>query len=212
MLGVAIPCDGFLFPVRSRRQSCLSEIEDIHLETLPDTDAELLARMGAGDEAASRALMTRKLPRMHALALRMLGNTNDADDVTQEAFLRSWKQARRWQTGRALFDTWLHRVVLNLCYDRLRRRREIATAEPPEQVDPALPADHGMIQSETADRVRMAIHTLPERQRDAIILHVYQELSNIEIARTLDVSVEALESLLSRARRTLRARLEGIES
>ena len=100
-----------------------------------DPDEALLARVGEGDPAAVRALVARKLPRLLALAGRMLGDAAEAEDVAQETFVRAWKQARDWRPGVAKFDTWLHRVALNLCYDRLRRRREVATDNPPEQID-----------------------------------------------------------------------------
>ncbi len=176
-----------------------------------DPDDSLLARVGQGEEAAMRILVAAKLPRIHALALRQLGRDAEADDVAQEAFLRVWRQASGWRPGLARFDTWLHRVVLNLCTDRLRRRREISVAEPPEQTDPALSADRQIEREETALRVQAALNSLPPRQRDAIMLHTYQDLSNIETAQVLDISVEALESLLSRARRTLRSLLEESE-
>lgn len=174
-----------------------------------DPDTGLLERVGRGEEAAFRMLVSRKLPRIHGLARRLLGSADEADDVAQEAMLRSWRQARGWRPGQARFDTWLHRVVLNLCTDRLRRRRETVMADPPEQVDPALPADRRLERDETVHRVQAALARLPPRQKEAIMLHTYQEMSNIEIAQALDVSVEALESLLSRARRSLRALLQG---
>jgi len=176
-----------------------------------DPDTDLLARMGRGEEAAFRALIARKLPRIHALALRLLGSAGEADDIAQDAFLRAWRQARDWRPGQARFDTWLHRVVLNLCYDHLRKRREVVVADPPEQVDPTLSVDRRLERNETVQRVQAALAKLPPRQREAIMLHTYQELSNIETARVLDISVEALESLLSRARRSLRSLLEGVD-
>ncbi|WP_428395264.1 RNA polymerase sigma factor [Lichenicoccus sp.] len=174
-----------------------------------DLDAELVAAVGRGEDAALRALVARKLPRIHGLASRLLGDAGEADDVAQEALLRTWRQARDWRTGEARFDTWLHRVVLNLCTDRLRRRREVLLAEPPEQIDPAPAADQRIASDEVARRVRSALAGLPPRQRQAIMLHTYQACSNIEIAAVLEISVEAVESLLSRARRTLRVLLEG---
>jgi len=87
-----------------------------------DPDAELVARVGAQDPAAVRMLVSRKLPRLLALATRMLGDRMEAEDVAQEAFVRIWKQAPHWGEGEARFDTWIHRVALNLCYDRLRGR------------------------------------------------------------------------------------------
>ncbi len=174
-----------------------------------DPDAPLVARIAQGDEAAFRILVDRKLPRLHALAQRLLGVSGEADDVAQEALLRAWRQARNWHPGAARFDTWLHRVVLNLCIDIQRRRREVVMAEPPDQADPAPLADQAMQSEETARRVQQALARLPPRQREAIVLQTYQELSNIEIAQVLEISVEALESLLSRGRRTLRDLLGG---
>ena len=147
------------------------------------------------------------LPRMLALAHRLLGDPVEAEDVAQEAMLRAWRQAPSWRPGKARFDTWLHRVALNLCYDRLRRRREVLTDAPPERADPAPGPDRGVEAAQLGDRVNAALARLPERQREAIVLCHYQELGNIEAAALMDVSVEALESLLSRGRRALRAAL-----
>lgn len=172
-----------------------------------DPDEELLERVAAGDPAAVRAMVARKLPRLLGVAQRMLGDAAEAEDVAQEAFLRIWKQAPKWTPGAARFDTWLHRVALNLCYDRLRRRREMATDAPPEQVDEGPAPDRGVQAADAGRRVNAALQALPERQREAIVLCHYQELGNIEAAAVMGVSVEALESLLGRARRALRAAL-----
>lgn len=172
-----------------------------------DPDEDLLARVADGDPAAVRALVARKLPRLMSLGQRMLGEAAEAEDVAQETFLRVWKQAPKWKPGGARFDTWLHRVALNLCYDRLRKRREVVTDDPPERPDPAPSAERGLEARDTAVRVAQALQGLPERQREAIVLCHYQELGNIEAAKVMGVSVEALESLLGRGRRALRARL-----
>jgi RNA polymerase sigma-70 factor (ECF subfamily) len=175
-----------------------------------DPDEDLVRRIGQGDAAAIQDMVARKLPRMLALARRMLGDSFEAEDVTQEVFFRAWKQAPTWRPGAARFDTWMHRVALNLCYDRLRRRREDPVAEVPDRPDPDAAPDRGIERSELGARVEAALATLPERQRAAIVLCHYQELSNIEAARLLEVSVEALESLLSRGRRALRAGLSDL--
>lgn len=170
-----------------------------------DPDTGLVARIGRGDEAAARILVGAKLPRILALARRMLGDAAEAEDVAQETFLRVWRQAPRWQPGAARFDTWLHMVTLNLCRDRLRRRRETVMPELPEIADPAPPADAVLDDASQAKTVQAAIGALPERQREAILLVHYQDLTNIQAAAAMDLSVEALESLLARGRRSLRA-------
>lgn len=177
---------------------------------IADPDEELVRRVGQADPAAIQAMVARKLPRMLALARRMLGDPGEAEDVAQEVMLRAWRQAPNWSPGKAKFDTWLHRVALNLCYDRLRRRREIPTASPPDSPDPGASPDRGLLAAETGNRVDAALLALPQRQREAIALCHYQELSNIEAAALMGVSVEALESLLSRGRRTLRAALADL--
>ncbi|MBN3566716.1 RNA polymerase sigma factor [Burkholderia cenocepacia] len=174
-----------------------------------DPDAELVARVGARDASAVRVLVARKLPRLLALATRMLGDRNEAEDVAQETFLRIWNQAPRWREGEARFDTWLHRVVLNLCYDRLRGRREEPVDTLPDVPDTQPePAAHAELRSRDA-RVRQALAALPPRQREALVLQYYQEMSNVEAANLMGITVDALESLLARARRNLRAQLAG---
>lgn len=177
-----------------------------------DPDQDLVVRVGRGDRAAVQALIARKLPRMLALARRMLGDPVDAEDVAQEVFLRAWRQARTWKPGAARFDTWLHRVALNLCYDRLRRRREEPMAEPPEQVEPGASAEQRLQDEQLGRRVDAALARLPPRQREAIVLCHYQGMSNIDAAALMEVSIEALESLLSRGRRALRAMLAGADT
>lgn len=172
-----------------------------------DPDAELVERVGRRDPAAVRALVERKLPRLLRLAMRMLGDRMEAEDVAQEAFERIWTHAPGWKAGQAKFDTWLHRVALNLCYDRLRAHRETPVDEAPDLPDnAATPAEH-MEQRSRAMQIRAALAALPARQREALVLNYYQELSNVEAAALMGISVDALESLLSRARRNLRTLL-----
>lgn len=172
-----------------------------------DPDEQLLERIGRGDSSAVSILVTRKLPRLLSLARRMLGDPVEAEDVAQETLVRTWKQARDWVPGKARIDTWMHRVALNLCFDRLRRRRDQVSTDDVEIVDTTPGPAAQLERVQNAAALQAALKALPERQRVAITLCYYQELSNIDAAALMDISVEALESLLSRARRTLRARL-----
>jgi RNA polymerase sigma-70 factor (ECF subfamily) len=173
-----------------------------------DRDAELLRLIARGDPLAAREMVARKLPRQLALATRMLGDASEAEDVAQESLLRLWRQAPSWKQGTARFDTWLHRVALNLCHDRLRRTRRVAVTEDvPERADGEPLPDAVLVAEGESERVALALQALPLRQREAIVLQYYQELSNGEAAMVMEVSVEALESLLVRARRRLRVLL-----
>ncbi len=173
------------------------------------SEDDLVARAGQGEASAIAILVTRKLPRILSLARRMLGDAAEAEDVAQETFLRAWKVAPNWRPGRAQFDTWLHRVALNLCYDRLRRRRRWAQ-DPPERPDEGPAPDRGLHAQDIGRRVEHALAALPPRQREAIVLVHYQELSGAQASDLMGISVEALESLLGRGRRSLRASLADI--
>jgi RNA polymerase sigma-70 factor, ECF subfamily len=174
---------------------------------MDDPDTELVARAGRGDRTAAQALMARHLPKMLSLARRMLGDPAEAEDAVQDAFMKLWTHAARWQPGKAKFETWLYRVTMNKCYDRLRRRPNAKLEEAEEVPDPQPAADKVLENAALAGEIEAALAALPERQRAAIVLCHTQERGNIEAAEILGVSVEALESLLARGRRALRTRL-----
>jgi RNA polymerase sigma-70 factor (ECF subfamily) len=175
-------------------------------------DAQLMSRIATGDQRALQALMQRHLGRTVRLAARVLGSTAAAEDVAQEAFIRVWKHADRWETPEeagAKFSTWLYRIVLNLCIDEKRKKTFGNIDDIPEQPDSGPNAEKSLQQQEQSARVRAALGTLPERQRAAFVLCFYEDFSNREAADMLGISVKALESLLVRARKTLRELLQG---
>jgi RNA polymerase sigma-70 factor (ECF subfamily) len=176
------------------------------------SDETLMERIGAGDARAYQMLITRHLARNLGFAHRLTGSGHEAEDVVQEAFLRVWKTAGRWRPGGAKFTTWFYRVVMNLCIDRRRRARSAPLDAAGELVDPAAGAEEQVRQAQRAQVVAGALTRLPERQRAAIALCYYQELSNREAADVLGVSVKALEALLVRARQTLRQDLAVLKT
>jgi RNA polymerase sigma-70 factor (ECF subfamily) len=176
------------------------------------SDGALMRRVAAGDEVACRQLVDRHLRGMVGLAYRMLDDRAAAEDVAQECFLRLWQQSRCWR-AEARVATWLYRVAHNLCVDQLRRRRRHRADPLAEVAEVADPADGPLEISQRAElaaRVDAAIRALPERQRTAITLVHHQEVGNIAAAEIMGTSVEALESLLARGRRTLRERLRDL--
>ena len=165
-----------------------------------------MARVAAGDHAACRHQADRHLGRIVAFAHRQLRDAAEAEDVAQEAFLRMWRQAPGWRPE-ARIGTWLHRVALNLCIDRQRQRREQLPETLPELADPTPGPLERHHRQQVARTIERGLAALPERQRTAIILVHYQELDQRQAADVLEVSVDALESLLARGRRGLRDRL-----
>ena len=162
-------------------------------------------------EAPDKAAAARELrPRLDELAQRIAGNASDAEELVQEAFLRLWTKADTWQAGRGRFSTWFFRILVNLCLDRKRRPGMLSLESAGEPVDPARGPVERIYEDELSRTVAAAIGELPERQRAALTLCYYEEMSNLEAAAALSVSVSALEALLVRARRTLRTKLAAL--
>lgn len=180
-----------------------------------DPDAALLAAAGRGEPRACAELVDRHLGRVHRLAFRMLDDASEAEDVAQDLFLRLWQAAPAWRRAEARVSTWIHTVTLNLCRDRLRRRRPQSPLD--EKTAGRLIGDasewpDAALQSDQRDAaLRQAIQDLPERQREALLLFHYEGLDQAECAVALGVSVDALESLLARARRALKLRFAAPE-
>lgn len=181
---------------------------DVTAETPDQSDAALLAAYAAGEARAARVLTLRHGPRVLAQASRMLGQQAEAEDVTQEVMVKLWTLAPDWDAGRARLSTWLYRVTANLCIDRLRRSARVAPLEDAaEPVDDAQSAAAGMQVAARQQALRAALGQLPDRQAQAVALRHFEDLSNPEIARIMDISTDAVESLTARGKRALAAAL-----
>lgn len=171
-------------------------------------DAALLAGLARGEAEAFRALVSRHLPAVLAVARRILRDDAEAEDIAQEAMLRMWKTGASVELGPGGLKPWLRRVTSNLCIDRMRAAGRITvTDEVPEQ---ETPAEQLMVLTgqDLAARVGDALKALPDRQRVALTLFHYEGLSQIEVGNAMGISDEAVESLLGRARRALKGLLK----
>ncbi len=173
-------------------------------------DAALLVAVGNGDAQAARALVQRLGPRLFHHAARLLSDRTEAEDVVQETLLRLWKIAPEWRQGEAKVSTWCFTVLNNLCTDRLRAKKPTvaidAIAEPTSELRSVVAQ---MTEIDRANALAAALDTLPERQKQAVVLRHIEELQNPDIAQIMDISVEAVESLTARGKRALAAALIG---
>ena len=174
------------------------------------TDGQLMTSVRGGDAAAYRVIVERHSVALYRIAYRLMGRASEAEDVVQDVLVKVWSNPTAWRPGQgADFAAWLRRVTTNRCLDGLRRRAFVSDTAVPEQIDPTASAETTVDSGRLAQHATEAIAALPDRQRAAVVLTYYEELSNAAAARTLGMSVDGFESLLVRARRALRQDLEG---
>ncbi len=183
------------------------------------SDWDLMRRTAEGDMAAFKQLVERHQRGVINLAHRFLDNREEAEDAAQEVFLRVLKAASKYRPE-AMFTTWLYRIAANMCLNELRRRKRVqevslessdqydekrsgAGIVAPEETRP----DMNMEREERNRIIQESLDTLPPNQRMAVILRRFEDLSYEEIAEVLHVSVSSVESLLFRAKQTLRKKL-----
>jgi len=177
----------------------------------PESDALLLRKIKDGDTVATRILVDQYLDRIVNYGTQMLGDRSEAEEVAQEAFLRLWRNLDKWRAEAPVIH-WLQRVTYNLCIDHLRKKKLVNIDDIAEPEDPSENPARMLHQAHVSTAVNEAIQKLPERQRAAIVFAHQEGLSNIETAEFMEISVEAVESLLSRGRRGLRSLLKGLRS
>ena len=181
----------------------------------PD-DAELISRFQRGDARAFATLARRWSRRAYALAYRLTQDANESEDIRQTALLRAHQRLCDFN-GRASFSTWLYRVVLNLCHDRLRSRRAADEAlrrakdirPGVRRVQPSPLADSEI--SETARRVADAVKALPSPLREVVVMRHYQDLRFAEIAEIVEAPVTTVKSRMNQGLRLLRKSLKDVE-
>jgi RNA polymerase sigma-70 factor (ECF subfamily) len=185
-------------------------------------DGEILRRCLAGDESAYRELVERYQRQVFSLARRMLGNAEDAEDLTQETFVRMFRALDRYDSSRP-FPAWLFTIATRLCIDHLRRRRvrpiSMVQHDPAadedytlEIEDSSLRPDELAAHAEEEDRVRGLIDALPHHYRIVVLLRHQQDLSYEEIAEALHLPLGTVKARIHRARALLKQHLEGERS
>ena len=172
-----------------------------------DDELDLVARSATGDGNAFRVLVDRHLAVVVAGARRILNDDSEAEDVAQEAFVRLWGAAATLDIGAHGVRPWLRRVSRNLAIDRLRVARRFDLVDEVPDEGQAGGQERQVAASDRADRVQVVLSSLPDRQRAALSLFHYEDLTQAEIAEQLSCSVDAVESLLARARRRLKQTL-----
>jgi RNA polymerase sigma-70 factor, ECF subfamily len=174
-------------------------------------DHELLVHIQAGSHDAFAALVRRHTERFYRLAYRYVRNRETAEDIVQDAFLKLWEAPGRWQPERnSKFTTWFYRIVVNLCLDWQKKKRPLALDD--EEVllaDVRETPDAEMIHTQEQRVLEQEIAALPERQRMALNLCFGEGLSNQEAAEVIGVRLKALQSLLMRAKATLKERMKA---
>ena len=174
----------------------------------PD-DESLLECVREGDGQAFAVLVRRHSERYYRLAYRYTARREEAEDIVQAAFIKLWETPGIWDPGRgARFTTWFYRVVVNLCLDSRKKRGEAAIPESLELEDENPDSESKAAESEARSLLAREIKRLPPRQKTALILCFYEELSHEDAAGIMKVSVSALRSLLMRAKATLRREMD----
>lgn len=163
-----------------------------------------------GDLEAFDAIVLRHQRFVWVIAYRFLGDPAAAEDIVQETFIRVLQAASRYKPS-VYFRAYLYRITVRLCIDSARKKRPIFTDHLPEVVDSSPDPSATLVEKERETKIRKALGALPPRQRMAVILKYYEDLSYADIARAMGITVKAVERLLGRARANLRTKLSHIK-
>lgn len=177
-----------------------------------ESDPKLLARIQQGDRAAFRTLVERHSYQFYRVAYRFINHRTEAEDILQDAFVKLWERPNMWQPGySSSFTTWFCRVIINLCLDRRKRKSPLALAETMEMtefVDEHKTHEETMVEREREKFLESHIAALPDRQRTALNLCFYEGFTNQEAAKIMRLNIKAVQSLLMRAKTSLKLQLQ----
>lgn len=173
-----------------------------------DPDADIISGLQTGDKAALSKLMDRHMKTLYNQAYHMLGDSMAAEDITQTVFLKTWQNINDWKSGNAKLLTWMRRVTANACFDQLRKKKPIYSDMVPEIEDSADTPFDALSRQNQNEIVKAALQKLPDRQRAAVTLSYYQELTQKEGASVMSITEKAYESLLVRGRKSLKLLLK----
>lgn len=196
--------------IEGNKPPSISQIKSQKMhQNITETEQNLIVKAQTGDEVAFQKLVHQFLPNVLSLSYKILGNTNEAEDMAQEVMLSFWQNIKKYDPDRAKLSTWLYRITTNRCLDRLRKK---IPEQLPENYDAIIEAeqDDTLYKKQIGELVENKLQSLPERQYLALILFHHQGHSLNEVAAILECSGEAIESLLARARRSLKKDLSPI--
>lgn len=180
------------------------DIKLLHLD-----DESLISQIQEGNQVAFATLVNRHSNRFYRIAYRLVSSKDDAEDIVQDAFLKLWNRPNLWDPSKGTkFTTWFYRVVINLCLDHRKKKKLVNLSEGIELADEKPGADVLLDVHQKQALLERLICELPERQQLAINLCFYEGLSNNEAAQIIGVRVKALQSLIMRAKTTLKYKVK----
>jgi len=184
--------------------------EENHAGEMP-TDENLIKQVLSGDTDAFAVIVDRYKARVFTLAYRMLACREEAEDISQEAFVKIYGSLKKYDAGLTRFSTWIYRITYNLCVDHLRKRKETAPLEEDMLAASSKAPEELAVAADSARRLHKAVQSLPEQYRVPLVLFHFQGLSYQEICRVLNVPMSIVKNRLFRARKILRQKLDGGE-
>jgi RNA polymerase sigma-70 factor (ECF subfamily) len=191
-------------------------LQAVKISSMPDelTDPQLLHLIQDGDKSAFTDLVNRHANRFYRIAFRFLNNRDNSEDVVQDAFLKLWENTGTWKPDfDAKFTTWFSRIVINLCLDLKKKNKNSFELDDMVLAGGEELPDETVIKRQNTEILNKYLEELPDRQQIAINLCFYEGFSNREAAEIMEINIKALESLLVRAKSSLRNKLvkwEGI--